>query len=261
MDSRVLLLGANKIEHSTGYFASPEFNQAAPAVTISGVREFHGELFAALADQQSPEQCGALFHDYMEELFALKMRVRGKRLSGYIRLLRGWLFDAGSREGAVLKAWVESRFGMVPIYHNRLIADFGDAYHEYLQQAQDRRLNRNQIHFQLDLLYAYTQLMLERWRGWKTGECRQLFRGVNAIDEHLVLERLPDQERIIYQNALASFTDCRDIASQFGDYILEAGIPRSKVLFASGLLPRQSFAGEREYLVIGGACRTRICSY
>lgn len=48
------------------------------------------------------------------------------------------------------------------------------------------------------------------------------------------------------------------LAGQFGDMILNVDIPTTKIFFSSGLLPRQTFAGEKEFLVIGGNYLTDI---
>jgi NAD+--dinitrogen-reductase ADP-D-ribosyltransferase len=56
-------------------------------------------------------------------------------------------------------------------------------------------------------------------------------------------------------NNLTSFSSDRDIAGCFGDTILAARIPVSKILFFNGLLSTHPLKGEGEYLVIGGECR------
>ena len=53
-------------------------------------------------------------------------------------------------------------------------------------------------------------------------------------------------------NNLVSFTADRDVASWFGDYILETAVPLCKVLFFDGLLRKHALKSEGEVLAIGG---------
>ena len=47
----------------------------------------------------------------------------GWRGAHYISVLRGWSVNADSREGAVLKGWVESRFGLTLRFHGEPLRD------------------------------------------------------------------------------------------------------------------------------------------
>ncbi|MBK8580260.1 MAG: hypothetical protein IPN78_19340 [Candidatus Accumulibacter sp.] len=47
------------------------------------------------------------------------------RRATYLRVVRGWAFDAESCEAAVLKGWVESRFGLCPRHHGGSAARTG----------------------------------------------------------------------------------------------------------------------------------------
>jgi len=60
-------------------------------------------------------------------------------------------------------------------------------------------------------------------------------------------------------NNMVSFTSSRERAGEFGDYILEAEVPTTKVFFHCGLLPDQ-LKGEDEHLVIGGVYRVRLAT-
>ncbi len=82
--------------------------------------------------------------------------------------------------------------------------------------------------------------------------------GINHFDEHEILERLDRREVMVHMNNLVSFTSRREIADEFGDYILEARVPLCKVLFFNDLLLEHPLRGESEYLVIGGEYRMRV---
>jgi NAD+--dinitrogen-reductase ADP-D-ribosyltransferase len=84
-----------------------------------------------------------------------------------------------------------------------------------------------------------------------------LYRGVNDFEEHHIVGRCDSRAAgrrtvILRLNNLVSFSNDRDIAGQFGDHILEARVPRVKLVFFRDLLPRYPFQGEGEYLVVGG---------
>ncbi|PLX69509.1 MAG: hypothetical protein C0603_00855 [Denitrovibrio sp.] len=88
-----------------------------------------------------------------------------------------------------------------------------------------------------------------------------LYRGVNDLSEHLVVKELENKRVCIEQNSLVSFTSDRDIASQFGDYILTSQIPYTKIVFFSEVLPNIRFNGEKEYLVLGGRYDSEVKYY
>ena len=151
-----------------------------------------------------------------------------------------------------MKGWVESRFGITPFFHKEIISDVNsEEYYEYMVAKMDARHNKNMIFHQLDLLYTYTQVILQTFYSESLPKLK-LFRGVNDLSEHLVVRELEEKKLCIEQNSLVSFTSDRDIASQFGDYILESDIPYTKIVFFSEILPNVKFTGESEYLVLGG---------
>lgn len=82
-----------------------------------------------------------------------------------------------------------------------------------------------------------------------------LYRGVNDFIEHPLIRKNRGREIIVRLNNLVSFTADRTVACEFGDTILEARVPKVKILFFSELLPRHPLKGEAEYLVIGGDYR------
>jgi NAD+--dinitrogen-reductase ADP-D-ribosyltransferase len=156
----------------------------------------------------------------------------------------------------VLKGWVESRFGLMPRYHGQPLRDpSGEAYRRYLEMRSHGLYGTNALESQFDLVYAFCQSELERRHAGARHVT--LYRGVNRLGEHEVLEEGAGGRRIILLNNLNSFTCSRERAGEFGDYILAADIPLSKIFFHCGLLPGV-LQGEDEFLVIGGVVEVTL---
>ena len=233
---------------------------------IDGVRAFHHDLFALLAPIASHPERAGLFVEYMAAHFCLgdleeaglvpgKVR-KARRNANYLRMVRGWSFDSDGREGAVLKHWVETRFGLLARHHaGPLDGRDSDAYHRYLVAGSHGLYATNALEAQLDLLYTYCQYELSRQHPEATH--RTLFRGSNRIDEYEVLGRDADGGYRVLLNNLNSFTSERERADEFGDYILTAEVPLPKICFYNGLLPGM-LKGEDEFVVIGGVYAVRI---
>ncbi|MGZ8409278.1 MAG: NAD(+)--dinitrogen-reductase ADP-D-ribosyltransferase [Hyphomicrobium sp.] len=254
----------NLVGVPTGLLASTAFNNAAPALHLAGVRESNHGLFALLDRTTHPEQAAAVFEDYMSVVFGLhpeqRMRPAGsdgrrRYRSSYLRLLRGWAYDSNSPEGAVLKGWVESRFGLFPTFHRQPITQFASKpWIRYIEEKMGSRFHNNAIYGQLDLLYEFAQWSLER-NG--TRSHLLLFRGINDFEEHPLIERIDRRYVVLRLNNIVSFTQDRDVATWFGSYILEAAVPTAKILFFNTLLPHHALKGEGEVLVIGGDYRVK----
>jgi len=52
---------------------------------------------------------------------------KSRAKASYLRVVRGWAFDPDGREAAVLKGWVESRFGLMPRHHGESLREPGSA--------------------------------------------------------------------------------------------------------------------------------------
>jgi NAD+--dinitrogen-reductase ADP-D-ribosyltransferase len=176
--------------------------------------------------------------------------------NSYLRFLRGWMMDANSVEGAVLKGWVESRIGLPPSFHKIRIPSIHSE--EYMVFAIDRTkgsARTSAINSQLDLLYEYCQFELAT-ASPQLSHIR-LFRGTNDADDYELMETLGKREQIVRLNNLVSFTSDEERAWEFGDTVWEILAPIAKVFFFNGLLPNSILKGEGEYLVIGGEYRVR----
>jgi len=262
----------NLVGVPTDVLMSTAFNDAPAALRIRGVRHDHGDLFEALETATNADQAAEVFQAYMARAFHLNPDFSGSEgadgkrrfRSSYLRLLKGWMFDSNNAEGAVLKGWVESRFGLTPTFHKGPIQRFGSqSWAEYTEQKMSTRFHNNNILSQLDLLYEFCQWMVAKKLVTGTDQEAddshvRLYRGVNDFNEHHIIERTDKKTAVIRLNNLSSFSCDRDIAGQFGDWIMTAKVPWTKVVFFRDILPRYPFRGEGEYLVVGGDYRVSV---
>lgn len=247
------------------------FNDEPRRLRIGGTRSEHAVLFEALDESPNSLIAADIFQHYMAFIFGLNPDFSGaegtdgrrRYRASYLRLLKGWLFDSNNAEGAVLKGWVESRFGLLPTYHKEPILRFAsDAWRTYGEEKVATRFHNNNINLQLDLLYEYCQWWMRRC--WPDAPMPsrashiRLYRGVNDFEEHHIVARPDKRTAVLRLNNLSSFSIERDIAGQFGDYILETWVPLTKVVFFRDILPRYPFKGEGEYLVVGGDYRVGV---
>ncbi len=237
------------------------FQQYPTPLLLDGVAELHRDLFRRL-NTAAPEARAEVFRDYLTVHFRLerpeemgmsgelRSQQKNRAKANYVRMIRGWSFDSDSREGAVLKGWVESRFGLMPRYHGQPLRDpSGDAYRRYQEMRSHGLYGTNALEAQLDLVYAFCQQELTlRHPGARHVT---LYRGVNRMADHEVLEKHEGGRHVILLNNISSFTHSRERACEFGDYILAVNIPLTKIFFHCGLLPGV-LQGEDEFLVIGG---------
>lgn len=256
----------NLIGIATACLASPQFNANPIPLHIAGARESAPGLFEQLSRQTSREACGALFQDYMCVVFGFETEQRlsdnadGRRRyrNSYLRLIQDWGLDSNNAQGAVLKGWVESRFGLYPTYHKQPLENFNSKdWIAYIEEKMNSRYHNNCIYMQLDLLYEYCQWAVERFH-FPAARHKTLYRGVNSLDKGWLVKDEDKQHKILRFNSLASFTDRRSIASEFGSYILEVDVPMVKLVFFNDLLPDHALHGESEYLVIGGDYRVTV---
>lgn len=245
------------------------YQQHPVPLQIDGVCDFHRDLFQELAPLDIHGERAAHFIDYMTVHFCLEhleeagltpgRRKKYRSNANYLRMVRGWSFDSDGREGAVLKHWVETRFGLLARHHaGPLDGRDSDAYHQYLVQGSHGLYATNALEAQLDLLYTYCQYELEQ--AYPEQQHLTLYRGINRIDEHEILTTLPNRGYQVLLNNLNSFTSERERADEFGDYILATQVPLAKVLFYNRLLPGL-LKGEDEYVVIGGLYQVSISTF
>jgi NAD+--dinitrogen-reductase ADP-D-ribosyltransferase len=264
------MMRRNSVGHSTNLvglatdlLASCAYNDHPVPLHIAGVREMNGQLFEMLAQAPDLADAGIAFASYMMAMFGLdpeqqeRPAGRGPQRyrSSFLRLIKGWGYDSNSPEGAVLKGWVESRFGIFPTYHREIISRLsGGAWITYVEEKMSSRFHNNSIHTQLDLLYEFCQWALAHLAAPGVTHLT-LYRGVNAFDEHQIVQRVDKQTVIVRLNNLVSFSSDRAVADCFGDIILTSQVPTTKIAFFNTLLATHPLKGEGEYLVIGGDYR------
>ena len=239
------------------------FQRHPAPLLIDGVAELHARLFRLLAALGEPEARARQFMDYMAVHFRLealeeagltpgrsKAKLRGR--ADYLRMVRGWAFDPNSQEGAVLKGWVESRFGLLTRYHESLIDNEAryDAWLHFQEVRSHGLYNTNALEAQLDLLYSYCQYELQRSQPPASLHLK-LYRGFNHFSDDQVLEKIDRRRMIVLLNNLSSFSINRERAEEFGDHLLQVQVPMTKVFFYNRVLPGM-LKGEDEYVVIGG---------
>lgn len=278
-------LSTNLVGVPSWQIASLAFNEQPQRLRISGAKENHSGLFHLLETAEHPQDAAEKFRSYMNMVFQLKpsryerehAEIRRFRPS-YLKLMEGWGFDSNSPQGAVLKGWAQSRFGLPPTYHKEPLLRYpSDAWNTFQEEKYASRFHSASIYQQLDLLYEYCQFVIHHYGlfgprnddPWVT-----LWRGVNRYDEPN-LEKLNPEKHFtnhhlqtaetnpspktstpdavpMYLNNLVSFTTSRERADEFGDWILEVRVPKVKLLFFPGLLHNQALSGEGEVIALGG---------
>jgi NAD+--dinitrogen-reductase ADP-D-ribosyltransferase len=254
-------------------------------LTLDGVRALHRPLLSMLDDMDDAAVRAQGFVHYVAQHFRLehpedaglapslafdhaarplrsatrRSSPRNRARASYLRVVRGWLFDPDGREAAVLKGWVESRFGLTPRHHREPLLDPSSAaYARYLEDRAAGLYATNGLEEQLDLLYTYCQYELARQSDVRLH--RTLFRGVNRIHAHERLAVLDRKREVLLLNNLSSFSSSRERAGEFGDCILCAAVPTSKIFFFNELLPGMP-KGEDEHAVIGGLYEVAIMTF
>jgi NAD+---dinitrogen-reductase ADP-D-ribosyltransferase len=256
------LASFNRCNLSASVIASYEFNDDPQPLEISGVRHAHAPLFGVLdtlgdaceRSQEFDHWVSVCLERHLHHALDTDVARRTRRHS-YLRFLRGWGVESSSIEGAVLKSWVENRFGIPPTYHREPITSrSGEAYVRYVRDQMVGSVRTAAIFRQLDLVYAYTQYELSRQHPgarWLT-----LYRGQYDIEPEVV-RILPNHERVVRLNNLCSFTDDVECAWEFGSTVWKAAVALPRIVCATWLFPRSILRSERELLVVGAEMRVQ----
>jgi NAD+--dinitrogen-reductase ADP-D-ribosyltransferase len=224
-------------------------------VELAGVREGEGRLFQRLDRLADPADRVAAFTEYLPARFQFDPNgataAPGVRQACYLQFLRRWGADSNGRSGAVLKSWVESRFGLRATYHGGVLSEDPAAREKY---DRDRNWSGAMgVGTQLDLVYAFCQYELaRRYPGerWMT-----LYRGTHDPQEYAIRSEGALDVSLVELNSLSSFTSDREVAWEFGSSVWEVRIPLAKILFFGGMLPSHFPESEEEHLVLGGEYR------
>lgn len=257
----------NRCDHSPRVIASHLFNRNPLPIEIQGVRRAHRSLFARLDRLDDFKARGRAFREYMALVFQVgKWRKEASPLgrrslrNSYLRFLRGWMQDASSPEGAVLKGWVESRFGLPPTFHAGPITDLhSPAYVLYLVERMRESARTNAVEPQFDILYEFVQYELRRRHPGISSFI--LYRGVRNLGDYRILEKPGANRAVVRLNNLNSFSSRLEHAWQFGGNVFEADVPAAKIFFRADILPDILPRGEEEAMVIGGDFEVAVRSY
>lgn len=254
----------NLVGIPTGLLASTAFNAHPLPLHINGAREMNPGLFRLLDNTSDAQEAAQVFEHYMAMLFELNATGEGEAAaerrrfrSSYLRLLQGWGFDSNNAQGAVLKGWAESRFGLLPNFHKQPLGRFpSEPWMTYVEEKMNSRFHNNSINLQLDLLFEYSQWAIARF--WRAGQRHvTLYRGANDWAELGTPAEGTRRPRragrfVTHLNNLVSFSFDRARAEEFGDWIFEASVPLTKIVFFNDLLSHHALRGEAECIVIGG---------
>ncbi|MCG5495176.1 MULTISPECIES: NAD(+)--dinitrogen-reductase ADP-D-ribosyltransferase [Ectothiorhodospira] len=232
------------------------YQQHPTPLMLDGLGDLHRYLWQHLDTLDTPELRAEDFKAYMrghfclDDLSACGLEGDGGRGNAdYLRLVRGWWFNPDGREAAVLKGWVESRFGLMTRFHRQPLTDNeGEGYARFMHERTCGLYNTNALESQMDLLFGFCQY--ELGRQYPEQNHLTLYRGVNGLEDHEVLWRRGKRAVVLFNNVNA-FSSHRERADEFGDYILTVRVPLAKVCCFQELLPGL-LRGEGEHLVIGG---------
>lgn len=249
-----MYLPINRCNLPAAILGGLSFQRHPVALQLDGVIELHRDLWQRLIALPDHAERAGQFMDYMTVHFLLEEpeaagyqpQQRHARIKlDYRQLLRGWMFDPDNREGAVLKGWVESRFGLLPTWHKGPIENAEtDSYQHYLHERTTGVYNTNALEAQLDLLYSYGQYELAQ--SYAEDTHLQLYRGINPDTVHHL-----SSDGVMLFNNLNACSRSLERADEFGSQVYRVQVPRAKVFYYSGLLPGL-LQGEDEYIVVGG---------
>lgn len=268
---KVARLPINRCNLSAAILGGLSFQRTPTPLAIDGVAALHRPLFKLLDDIEEVQERAQRFVGYMASHFSLEQpaaagltaqQPRQRTKATYLRVVRGWAFDPDGREAAVLKGWVESRFGLLPRHHGESLREAGSpAWQRYVAMRAAGLYGTNALESQLDLLYAYCQYELARQFPQRTH--LRLYRGVNRLLDHEVIAEgeapRGAETKVVLLNNVSSFSRSRERAGEFGDSVFGVDVPLAKLAFFSTLLPGMLKA-EDEYVVIGGLYRVRLAT-
>lgn len=268
-------LSVNRCNLPSEVLGDVSFQTNPKPIFIDGVAELHKYLFQQLDTISEARDRSEFFMRYVTAHFRLDALddagydpnvALDRSRANYLRVLRGWFFDSDSVEGAVIKSWVESRFGLLPRYHQGKIRSIHDTnYQRFASQGAKGLYNTNGLEAQLDLLYSYGQYELSRrYKGENTitvyrgqnhlHSLEHIFENSNNNNKPLSLKELRKDNKTsltILLNNISSFSSDAERAGEFGDIIIKVLVPFPKLLFFSGLMPG-IMTSEKEFAVIGG---------
>ena len=229
---RSAYLPINRCNLPAVILGSLTFQRHPARLFIDGVDALHRDLFRRLDTINDPGNRAQQFIDYMTVHFRLHAPDEAglsdnsrldRSKADYLRQLRGWAFDAEGRDAAVLKGWAESRFGLIPRFHQQPIHSSDDESYLAYQHAYAQGIyNTNSLAAQLDLLYTYCQYELHQQQTDLSH--LTLYRGSNDIEQLKQPKMSTNGNPVVLLNNLNSFSSSIDRAS---DCVLKCRLARS----------------------------------
>jgi len=257
----------NRCNLPAAILGSLTFQQHPTPLLIGSVHELYRDIFDRLEKLENRIVRTRHFMNFMSVQFNLETPEEvgyqegaqfDRSKASYLKMIRGWFFNPDSQEAAVLKGWIESRFGLLPRFHQQSIRNpSDDSYRAYEQAWANGLYNTNALETQLDMLYSYCQF--ELGRRFPNQTHITLYRGFNNFDDYETLAEYDDGSKAVLLNNINSFSATQERADEFGDHIMEVNVPLAKIAFYTTLLPGM-LASEDEYVVIGGLYKITLLS-
>lgn len=243
-------LPVNRCNLPANRLGTLEFQRHPEQLILDTVEPLYQPLFQQLQRLPTRDQRQAHFRHYMTQRFDLSSSRKPSRME-YPALLGGWREQPNGPDAALLKAWVESRFGLLTRYHGRRITSANDRAY-FIAQRDQYSFSNTTCFAQLDLAYSYSQYEFQQPSEPST---LQLYRGVEDLAEHDVYSSLNQQDYLVLLNNLSAFSADPEQARTHGSCLLQVDVPRSKVLFCPSLFPDSS---PPVYAVLGGLYQVRL---
>lgn len=226
--------------------AAKSYNKTPVPLTIAGVRSEHSALFDSLGRIPGHTRRALHFHGHMREKYGQAYKLPGK--AAYLKYILGWMLDSSSKEGAALKGWAHSRFGLDVTWHKESLTGKEKARARYDTELKEALAADGTAFDQFDLLYEYAQYELNR----QSQSHILLYRGTGHLTGDETASWKPASTITVKLNSLNSFTRNFERAWEFGDRVIEISVPVTKIFFDDEVMHTGILTGEEEVIVLGG---------
>lgn len=226
-------------------FCSAGYNDEPWRCVLPGVRSAHRRLFALLAAKAEQSERARHFGDYMAEAFGEARNMPGK--GSHLPYVLGWMLDSNGREGAALKSWACSRFGLDATWHGVSLSGDPEARAAFDAEAGTALAADPAAFEKFDLMYEFAQFELAT----RPFSHVVLYRGTGNLSGSEGGRRRTGAISVRL-NCLNSFTRGFERAWEFGDRVIEARVPTTKIFFDDAIFRTGILTGEEEVIVLGG---------
>ena len=274
-----LALPINRCNLPASILGGLTFQRAPTALAIDGAAALHRPLFDLLDHIGEREERGARFVGYMKGHFRLARppeaglgsrpaKIRGSVPATCASCAAGLSIPDG-REAAVLKGWVESRFGLLPRHHGASLREAGSpAWQHYVAMRAGGAIRHQRAGGATRSAVCLQPVRAGAPVSAAAPTCVCIAASIDWVDHELIADDDPhggpqpvsasnSASRTVLLNNVSSFSRSPERAGEFGDTILSVDVPLPKLAFFSELLPGMLKA-EDEHVVIGGLYRVRL---